>query len=83
MRIAALAANDNDDEAHHAAILRPALGHFSRLGLSAAANARDHARQAYFADDRQAFQHWLAICRALDRRMAVALVSNLARRPQR
>ena len=43
-------------------------------------DARDNARKAHFSGDRQGYLHWLAICRALDRRMAVALASNLAKR---
>ncbi len=79
-RVAARAANDNGDGESHQQVLRAALKHFARLGLAAAADARDNARKAHFSGDRQGYLHWLAICRALDRRMAVALASNLAKR---
>lgn len=80
VRMATLAANDNGDGESHSTVLRAALTHFAQLGLSAATDARDRARTAHFAGDRQGYLHWLAICRTLDRRMAVALASNLARR---
>lgn len=80
VRMAAHAANDNGDGDSHSEVLRAALKHFASLGLSAAADARDHARKAHFAGDRAGYLHWLAICRTLDRRMAVALASNLAKR---
>lgn len=80
VRIAARAANDNDDEGQREAVLRAALKHFAELGLGAAADARDKARTAYYAGRRDDYRHWLGICRMLDRRMAVALSSNLAKR---
>jgi hypothetical protein len=81
-RMATRAANDNDDSLgeNHRDLLRMSLKHFARLGLAAAADARDHARQAHFVGDRARYLHWLAICRTLDRRMAVALATNLAKR---
>lgn len=83
VRITARAANDNDDEGQRNAILRAALTHFASLGLAAAADARDQARTAYYAGRRTEYRHWLGICRTLDRRMAVALSTNLAKRGQR
>lgn len=82
VRMASRAANDNCDRDgdDHTELLRSALEHFARLGLAAAADARDNARKAHFRGDRQGYLHWLGICRALDRRMAVALASNLAKR---
>jgi hypothetical protein len=80
VRMTARAANDNGDGDSHSEVLRAALKHFASLGLAAAASARDNARKAHFAGDRAGYLHWLAICRMLDRRMAVALASNLAKR---
>lgn len=80
VRIAAHPANDNDDEGQRDAVLRAALKHFASLGLAAAADARDKARTAHYAGRRDDYRHWLGICRTLDRRMAVALSSNLAKR---
>ncbi|HEX4847587.1 MAG TPA: hypothetical protein VFV30_05550 [Novosphingobium sp.] len=79
-RIAARAANDNGDGDSHADTLRAALKHFAAYGMAAAGEARDRARKAHFAGDRDGYRHWLGICRALDRRMAQALVANLAKR---
>lgn len=75
-RIVARAANDNHD--HHDMLakgseLRAALHHFARFGLRAADVARENAEQAFFRGDRDRYRHWLRICRALDRRMAVRL----------
>lgn len=83
VRIAARAANDNGDGTSHGEVLRAALKHFAAYGLSAASDARDKARTAHFAGRRDDYRHWLAICRTLDRRMAVALSANLARRGPR
>ena len=80
VRIVARAANDNGDGARHDEILRAALKHFASLGLAAASDARDRARKAHFAGRPNDYRHWLGICRALDRRMAVALSTNLAGR---
>lgn len=80
MRIAARAANDNGDNGQRDAVLRAALTHFASHGLAAAADARDKARTAHYNGKREDFSQWLGICRALDRRMAVALSNNLAKR---
>lgn len=56
----------------HDVLLRDALKHFARHGLRAAEVARQNAERAFFAGDRNAYRHWLEICRALDRRMAQA-----------
>ena len=47
-----------------------ALRHFAEHGLAAAQRARRQAEAAFFAGDRQGYQWWLEICRALDRAMA-------------
>jgi hypothetical protein len=80
VRMATRAANDNGDGESHSDVLRATLKHFARLGLSAASDARDQARTAHFTGDRQGYLHWLAICRTLDPRMAMALACNLAKR---
>lgn len=74
------AANDNTGTAQRDPILRAALMHFARHGLGAANNARDQAEHAFFADDRDAYRHWLAVCRTLDKRMAAAVEAR-AKRP--
>lgn len=70
------AANDNGSPGHSAE-LRAALKHFAEHGLSAATVARQNAEQAFFRGDRQGYQHWLGICRALDRRMASVLSTRV------
>lgn len=64
-----LPANDNTaavTETH----LNAALQHFAKHGLAAAQHARRQAINAARAGDRQTFEWWLEICRALDRPMA-------------
>lgn len=63
-------ANDNGAERPSDAMLHAALRHFAEHGLAAAQHARRQAEAAFFAGDRQTYQWWLEICRALDRRMA-------------
>lgn len=82
-RLSAGAANDNGDDSRSSDVLRDALLHFARLGLSAASDARNRARKCHHAGDQAGYLHWLAICRALDRRMAAALKVNLSRRTRR
>lgn len=70
------AANDNGEEAAgfpRDPLLRDALKHFARYGLGAAEKAHRNAEAAFFAGKREEYRHWLAICRALDRRMADAI----------
>jgi hypothetical protein len=73
------AANDNarnrDDKAPGNAHLSAALRHFARHGIAAAQHAREQAIAAGHAGDRQTFEWWLDICRALDRRMASAITA--------
>jgi hypothetical protein len=64
------AANDNDTDQTSDALLHAALRHFAEHGLAAARRAREQAETALCAGDRQAYQWWLEICRALDWRMA-------------
>lgn len=70
------AANDNGYGDLQETLLRDALEHFGRHGLSAAESARKEAERAFFAGDRRMYNHWLEVCRALDRRLA----TDLARR---
>ena len=76
------AANDNPAAGDVArdVLLRDALKHFARHGLRAAEVARQNAERAFFAGDRPAYRHWLEICRALDRRMALACHARIEAR---
>lgn len=74
------AANDNGNEGRDQAagfprdpLLRDALKHFAQYGLGAAEQAHRNAETAFFAGKREEYRRWLAICRALDRRMADAM----------
>jgi hypothetical protein len=81
--VTGLAANDNAPaltRSGHDDVLRDALKHFARHGLRAAEVARQNAERAFFADDRAAYRHWLDICRALDRRMAMACHARIEAR---
>lgn len=73
-----VAANDNGVAFADSKLLRAALRHFAEHGLSAAGRARENAERAFFAGDREKYRHWLAICRALDRRMAAAISARRA-----
>jgi len=66
-------ANDNGSDRAADAMLHAALRHFAEHGLAAAHRARKQAEAAFFAGDRQGYDWWLEICRALDRRMASEL----------
>jgi len=70
------AANDNCRPFTDDLVLRAALRHFAAHGLGAAEQASRNAGAAFFAGDRNAYQWWLAICRALDRRMAAAVAAR-------
>ncbi|MFB0611054.1 hypothetical protein [Aurantiacibacter poecillastricola] len=63
-------ANDNRRKQVASPHLDAALRHFAEHGLAAARHARQQAMIAADAGDRQGFEWWLEICRALDRRMA-------------
>ena len=67
-------ANDNGPEPSNDLILRAALHHFAEHGLSGARVAADRARTA---GERTEALHWLAICRALDRRMGARLAREI------
>ena len=66
-------ANDNSGTFGGEKLLGEALRHFAVHGLGAAEAARANAERAFFAGDRDRYQHWLDICRLLDRRMAAAV----------
>ena len=51
-------------------MLKAALRHFAEHGLGAAREARKQAEHAFFMGDRQAYDWWLGVCRALDKRLA-------------
>lgn len=67
--IRTIPAND-DGEIVGTAHVNAALRHFAKHGIAAAQHAREQAINAGRAGDRQSFDWWLQICRALDRRMA-------------
>lgn len=71
-----LPANDNGGHRPSDSMLHAALRHFAEHGLAAAHRARKQAEAAFFAGDRQGYQWWLEICRALDRRMANELAAG-------
>ena len=75
--VCGLPANDNGGARPSDAMLHAALRHFAEHGLAAALRARKQAEAAFFAGDRQGYQWWLEICRALDRRMASELRAAL------
>ncbi len=67
--------NDNTSSGHGLGsdrLLMAALRHFAEYGLSAAERARSNAEEAFFAGKSEEYRWWLAICAALDRRMAGA-----------
>ncbi len=74
--IAAPPANDDASSAASDAVLRAALRHFAQTGLGAADVARQNAEKAFFCGDRETYDHWLAICRLLDARMASAIAAR-------
>lgn len=74
------AANDTEPGYGRDEMLRLALRHFAEHGLAAADRAREQAEAAFFAGDRDHYDHWMAICRTLDRRMAANVSRRIARR---
>lgn len=70
----ARAANDNGDRANSAdsfdPLLTEALKHFAVHGLASAEAAVDLAAEAGARDDADARDHWLAVTRMFDRRLA-------------
>ncbi len=76
VRAVGRAANDNAASTRDV-LLRDALKHFARHGLRAAQVARDNAIEAHRLGDPAESAHWLEICRALDRRMAMATAARI------
>lgn len=76
-RVPLRAANDNLIGIGEDELLRAALRHFAEHGLGAANHARALAEDAFFKGDRTEYRWWLAICRALDRRMAEAVAARV------
>lgn len=65
------ASNDNGHSAGaNDQLIHAALRHFATHGMGAARAARKQAESAFFAGDRQAYDWWRGICRALDKRVA-------------
>ncbi len=73
------AANDNAPSGQPLgdALLHKALRHFAEHGLSAARVAADNARRAMNRGNGEECRYWLAICRALDRRLAASTARAL------
>ena len=69
-------ANDNGENGMKDEHLTAALRLFAEHGLGAAREARTRAEAALFAGDRGTYDHWLKICRVLDRRMAAELAQG-------
>jgi hypothetical protein len=72
-------ANDNGGERPTDTMLHAALRHFAEHGMAAAHRARKQAEAAFFSGDRQGYDWWLEICRALDGRMARELSARTER----
>ena len=59
-------------------LLADTLRHFARHGLAAATQARAQAEVADAAGDSTGRDHWIAICRQLDRRMGDACARSFS-----
>ena len=81
------AVNDNHGDGARALIdnplLRATLEHFAAHGLAAATQARTLAEDAFLSDDADGYRHWIAVCRMLDRRMAIGMRLGQGQRRQR
>ena len=77
------AANDNGRTGalEGDALLGAALAQFSAHGLGAARDASLKAEAALRRDDETGFDHWHAICAALDRALADRLIARRRRIP--
>ena len=71
------AANDNSEPAPRPEQLDSALRHFAVHGLGAASEAAKAAEAAWLAGDGAGWEHWLAICRTLEPRVARALIKRI------
>jgi hypothetical protein len=72
-----MAANDNALDDGGELLINVALRYFAEHGLSAARQARDEAKAAFFAGDREAYDRWMSICRALDKCVARQLAREV------
>ena len=72
-------ANDDHDKAGDDT-LHAALRHFAVHGLGAARAACAEVEAAWLQNDHLGAETWLAICRALDKRLAADLESRIAQR---
>jgi hypothetical protein len=70
-------ANDNGCDPAGDALLRAALRLFAEHGLGAAHRAQTEAEAAFFAGERARYRWWLAVTRALDRKLAVDLAGRM------
>lgn len=69
--------NDNGSDPQGDALLRAALRLFAEHGLGAGHRAQTEAEVAFFAGDRARYRWWLAVTRALDRKLAVDLSGRM------
>lgn len=76
------AANDNSSDGNEDAYLSVALKHFAMHGLGAARDAREKAEKAFFAGDRTNYDHWIMVCRKLDRALAEKTSNGFQEKPQ-
>ncbi|MBU6269094.1 MAG: hypothetical protein KGN34_16220 [Sphingomonadales bacterium] len=60
--------------------MRAALRHFAAFGLQAAERARENAEAAHHDGHPADYQHWMAICRTLDRRLAASVTAGRSRK---
>lgn len=72
-----IAANDNHPDDGIEPIVHTALRYFAQHGLGAAKQARDEAKEAFFANDRQSYDRWMSICRTLDKCVARQLAREV------
>lgn len=76
------AANDNGDGGAPATsfdhVMRAALKHFVEHGMGAADAARFQAEEAHREGDKDAYDWWLGVCRALDRNLAARIERKLS-----
>jgi hypothetical protein len=69
--------NDNGCDPQGDALLRAALRLFAEHGLGAGHRAQEQAEEAFFIGDRARYRWWLAVTRALDRKLAVELAGRM------
>jgi hypothetical protein len=77
LRAGAACAADVPETARFEPLLTDALRHFAVHGLAAAEAAVDLAAEAGSRDDADARDHWLAVTRMFDRRLAARVIGEL------